>query len=91
MEAVLWDVSTGTRGGTNRERILQALDERPRNANQFSEDLDLDNKTIRHHLAVLVENKVLTDSGDEDGAIYLPPDLVRRLWEAVERILTEAE
>ncbi len=52
MEAVLWYVLTGTRGGPNRVRLLQAIDERPRNANQFAEDLDLDYTTIRHHLEV---------------------------------------
>ena len=30
MEAALWYVLSRTRGGTNRARILQALDERPR-------------------------------------------------------------
>jgi hypothetical protein len=41
MEGVLWYVLTGTRGGTNRVRILRAIDERPRNANQLAEDLEL--------------------------------------------------
>ncbi len=53
MEAALWYVLSGTRGGANRARILRALDERPRNANQLAEDLDLDYKTVRHHLEVL--------------------------------------
>lgn len=91
MEGVLWYVLTGTRGGPNRVRILTALDERPRNANQLAEDLDLDYKTIRHHLDVLEENGVVTDSGDDYGAVYLPTDRVRNHWDIVEQIREAAE
>jgi len=87
MEAALWYVLTGTRGGTNRARILRALDERPRNANQLSEDLDLDYKTIRHHLDVLADNDIVRDSGDDYGAVYLPTQRVRQNWGTVEQIL----
>jgi len=91
MEAVLWYVLTGTRGGTNRVRILQALDERPRNANQLAEDLDLDYKTVRHHLDVLEDNGVLEDSGDDYGAIYLPTDQARHHWDTIEDIMDQVE
>jgi DNA-binding transcriptional ArsR family regulator len=91
MEGVLWYVLTGTRGGTNRVRILQALDERPRNANQLAEDLDLDYKTVRHHLDVLMEHDILTNSGDDYGAVYLPTDRVRANWDTVEKIFAEVE
>jgi DNA-binding transcriptional ArsR family regulator len=91
MEGVLWYVLTGTRGGTNRVRILQALDERPRNANQLAEDLDLDYKTVRHHLDVLMEHDILTNSGDDYGAVYLPTDRVRANWDTVEKIFSEVE
>lgn len=90
MEAALWYVLTGTRGGTNRARILRALDERPRNANQLAEDLDLDYKTIRHHLDVLGDNDIVRDSGDDYGAVYLPTQRVRQNWETVEQILENA-
>jgi len=90
MEAVLWYVLTGTRGGENRIRILQALDDRPRNANQLAEDLDLDYKTVRHHLGVLAENDIVKDSGDDYGAVYLPTDRVRKHWDTVETIVEEA-
>ncbi len=90
MESVLWYVLTGTRGGRNRVRILQAVDNRPRNANQLAEDLDLDYKTVRHHLDVLVENNIVNKSGDEYGAIYLPTDRVRHHWGTVETITEEA-
>lgn len=74
MESVLWYVLTGTRGGPNRARILQTLDNQPGNANQLAEELDLDYKTVRHHLDVLSENGIITRSGDEYGAIYLPTE-----------------
>lgn len=91
MEAALWYVLTGTRGGPNRVRLLRAIDERPRNANQLADDLDLDYKTVRHHLDVLVENDIVDSSGDEYGAVYLPTDQVDHHWETVEDIIEEVE
>jgi len=91
MEAALWYVLTGTRGGPNRVRLLRAVDERPRNANQLAEDLGLDYKTVRHHLDVLVDNGIVESSGDDYGAIYLPTDRVRQHWDTVEDIVEEVE
>ena len=91
MEGVLWYVLTGTRGGKNRVRLLQTLDEQPRNANQLAEDLDLDYKTVRHHLDVLMENDVVRRSGDDYGAVYLPTERARHNWDAVETIIEEGD
>ena len=91
MESVLWYVLTGTRGGRNRIRILAALDDRPRNANQLAEDLDLDYKTVRHHLDVLQSNDVVTSSGEDYGTVYLPTDRVRVHWDVVEEIFESAD
>lgn len=87
MESVLWYVLTGTRGGPNRIRLLRAVDERPRNANQLAENLDLDYKTVRHHLDVLTDNDMLEKSGDDYGAIYLTTDRLDHHWETVEEIM----
>ncbi|MFC3476649.1 ArsR/SmtB family transcription factor [Halobacterium litoreum] len=91
MEAALWYVLTGTRGGPNRVRLLRAVNERPRNANQLAEDLDLDYKTVRHHLEVLVDNDIVESSGDDYGAVYLPTDRARTHWETVEDIIEEVD
>lgn len=91
MESVLWYVLTGTRGGSNRIRILRALDERPRNANQLAEDLDLDYKTVRHHLDVLTSNDVVTSGGDDYGTVYMPTERVRAYWDVVEEIMENAD
>ena len=91
MEGVLWYVLTGTRGGANRARILRAINERPRNANRLADDLDLDYKTVRHHLDVLIDNDVLRNSGDDYGAVYLPTEQVNHYWDTVEEIIEQVE
>ena len=71
MEAVLWQVLAGTRGGPNRARLLRAIDERPRNINRLAEDLDLDYKTVQHHMEVdptAVRGGVAPDRADQ-GAL----------------------
>ena len=91
MEAVLWYVLTGTRGGPNRVRFLRAVDERPRNANQLASDLELDYTTIRHHLDVLVENGMVQKSGGDYGAVYLTTDQVEHHWDTVEQIIEQVD
>jgi len=61
----------GTRGGLNRARIIEALHERPYNANQLSEALEIDYRTIRHHLDLLRKNGFLARPvGDAYGSPY---------------------
>ena len=91
MEKVLWYVLAGTRGGVNRVRLLREIDERPRNANQLAEELELNYDTVRHRLDVLEENDVVAASGDEYGAVYLPSDVARDHWDVVEDIIQQLE
>lgn len=89
MEAVLWQVLAGTRGGPNRARILRELDQRPRNANRLADDLDLAYKTVTHHLEVLEENDVVHSTDDDYGAVYMPTDRARTHWDTVEEIVEQ--
>lgn len=91
MEMVLWQTLAGTRGGPNRARILRALDERPRNANQLAEDLSMAYNTIRHHLRVLEKNGVVKSSGANYGTVYLPSERTRSHWDTVEQILSQID
>jgi DNA-binding transcriptional ArsR family regulator len=91
MEKVLWYVLAGTQGGINRARLLREIDERPRNPNQLSEELDLNYDTVRHHLDVLVDNGVVESSGNDYGAVYLPSDATRDHWDVVEEIIHQLE
>lgn len=91
MDTVLWQTLAGTRGGPNRARVLRALSEQPRNANQLADDLDLAYNTVRYHLDVLEENGVITSSDADYGTVYLPSDRTQSNCETVETILTQLD
>ena len=91
MEGVLWYLLASTRGSQNRVRIVRALDERPRNANQLATELDLDYKTVQHHLDVLLDNNVLRRTDDDYAAVYLFTDQLESNWGLVEEILATVD
>lgn len=66
---LLWYVMAGTRGGKTRALILKCLHERPHNTNQLAEVLNLDYKTVKHHLNVLFKNGIIAQ--ESDGYIKL--------------------
>jgi len=87
MEGVLWYLLASSRGGPSRVKLLSAIAERPRNANQLAAAVDLDYTTVRHHLDVMMDNRVVERSGDGYGAVYLLSAQVRANWDVVEEIL----
>lgn len=91
MKKLLWYLIAGTKGGYNRAKIIKCIQERPYNANQLSEKLDLDYKTIRHHIKVLEENNIIVSSGDKYGTMYFLSnemennrDIFEEIWKSVE-------
>jgi DNA-binding transcriptional ArsR family regulator len=88
---VLWQALAGTRGGPNRARILRALADHPQNANQLADEFDLAYNTVRHHLEVLEENKIVQSSNADYGTVYLPSERVRDNWDTVEEIITQID
>lgn len=91
MEDVLWYVLASSRGGATRARIVRALDERPRNANQLATELDLDYSTVRHHLDVLMDNNLVRRPDDGYAAPYLFTEQARAHWDTVEEVLDAVE
>ena len=67
---LLWFLFAGTRGGDNRIRILDILIKKALNINKISEELQLDYKTIQHHIHVLQKNNLITKMGDKYGVLY---------------------
>lgn len=91
MEKALWYLLAGTRGGENRARLIRALRERPRNANQLSEVLDVEYNTVRYHLDKLEEHDVVEAGGNEYGELYFLTDRFEQHTEEFERITDHME
>jgi predicted ArsR family transcriptional regulator len=60
----------GTWGGYTRGLILKHLTDKPYDANQLVEALNIDYKTIRRHLDVLVKDGIVTIEGCKYDKIY---------------------
>jgi len=85
MKQILWWLIAGSKGGINRARIIIALQKRPYNANQLTQTLSLDYKTVRHHLNVLKKNNLITQMGEGYGTMYfLSENLKNRFDEFLE-------
>jgi DNA-binding transcriptional ArsR family regulator len=91
MEDTLWYLLASSRGGPTRVALLRAIDERPRNANQLAEELDLDYTTVRHHLDILMQNNLIKRTGDGYGAIYRYTDRLDAHRETLEEVLAVVE
>lgn len=70
MKQVLWWLIAGSRGGINRARIIHLLHLRPYNANQMTQMLNLDYKTVRHHLDVLKKHQMIKSMEEGYGSMY---------------------
>jgi DNA-binding transcriptional ArsR family regulator len=79
----------GTRGGPTRAKIIEALKETPQNANQLATSLNMDYKTIRHHLSVLEKNRIITSVGDKYGATYFLSQVMEENYALFEEILNK--
>jgi predicted transcriptional regulator len=67
---LLWYLFAGSKGGDNRIKIIELLKERPYNMNQIAEMLNLDYKAIKHHIAVLEKNNIISRMGEKYGVLY---------------------
>ena len=91
MEKALWYLFAGSRGGTNRVRIVRALRERPQNANELADELAVDYNTITHHLDMLTEHDVVEPSEHDYGKLYFLTDQFEQHTETFEQIAEKVE
>ncbi|GAB7010750.1 ArsR/SmtB family transcription factor [Halorubrum trueperi] len=91
MRQLLWWLIGGSRGGRNRLRIVRTLEERPMNTNQLSNELDLNYKTVQHHLEVLEENNIVTTQGDDYGKLYFLTDRMTHNLDILEEVVEQTD
>ena len=71
MKNLLWYLIAGTKGGKTRGRIVEFLKKNPSNTNKIAKMLNLDYKTVTHHIGVLEKNNIIVAVNKGNyGAVY---------------------
>ena len=89
MDKFIWGILAGTKGATNRARIIDELKNRPYNVNQLAEKLELDYKTVKQHIRVLESNNMVTSTGKKYGTLYFLSDKMEQNYDSFQEIWEE--
>ena len=84
---ILWSIVAGTRGGANRAKILNLVGDTPMNANRIATELDLDHKTVVHHVKVLSKNELVARDEKDYGAEYRLTQIMKENQGVLEEIM----
>ena len=84
---ILWMFVAGTRGGANRARILNLLKETPMNAHKIAKSLNLDHKTVSHHLKILSKNDLVEKAEKTYGAEYQLSQIMNKNQDVLTKIM----
>jgi len=70
-------------------RIIKSIIEGPKNANQLSKDMDVNYRTVEHHMKVLEANGLVTTQGDGYGKVYFPSPVILRNLDNLVKLLED--
>ena len=84
---ILWAIIAGTRGGVNRAKILNLIKNNPLNANKIATELNLDHKTVAHHVKILSKNKLIIKAEKNYGAEYQLTQIMTENQNVLEEIM----
>jgi predicted transcriptional regulator len=84
---ILWSIIAGTRGGVNRAKILNLVKDNPLNANKIATVLNLDYKTVVHHVKILSKNELIVKAEKDYGAEYQLTQIMKDNQIALEEIM----
>jgi len=76
----------GSQGGYSRLQILSSLRESPSNANQLATLLQMDYTTIRYHLKILEDNRLVVAVGKDYAQTYVLSSLLEENYESFKEI-----
>lgn len=86
---ILW-ILVGSKGGQTRARILEILSEKPMNAHQLAETLELNYHTITYNINVLIKNRLIDVEGPHYGQVYVPSKIFTSNINAFKKLIGEA-
>jgi predicted ArsR family transcriptional regulator len=69
--------------------MIQILKETPQNANQLANSLEMDYRTIRHHLEVLQKNRIIVSEGEGYGKTYFLSQVMEENYALFEEIVNK--
>ncbi|ADN50623.1 ArsR/SmtB family transcription factor [Vulcanisaeta distributa] len=79
-----------SRGGPIRSKILLLLRERPTNINRIAKELNMDYKTVKHHLELLEKNGLVKRLGLRYGDVYFIEDNAYKHWDELYVLIKES-
>lgn len=90
-EMLLW-LFIGSRGGVNRARIINLIHQKPYNTNQITDELNLNYKTVRHHLDLLEKNKIIKSNKKiKYGSVFFLTTEMKNNYRIFEEIYKKLE
>lgn len=86
---LLWYLFAGSKGGENRIKIINLLQDTPLNINRMAEVLDLDYKAVQHHVDVLEKNNLVSRMGEKYGIMYFVSNYLESNMDTFREIVTK--
>ena len=86
---LLWYLFAGSKGGENRIKIINLLQDTPLNINRMAEVLDLDYKAVQHHVDVLEKNNLVSRMGEKYGIMYFVSNYLESNMDTFKEIITK--
>jgi len=88
-EDFLWYLIAGSKGGENRVKIINLLQETPLDINRMAEVLNLDYKAVQHHVDVLEKNNLLFHIGEKYGVMYFVSNYLESKMDTYKEIVNK--
>ncbi|MDG6999613.1 MAG: winged helix-turn-helix transcriptional regulator [Nitrososphaerota archaeon] len=88
-DQMFWWLIIGSKGGSTRAKMLQLICERPMNAHQLSEAMNVNYRTATFHLDVMLRNGLVMAEGPKYGLVYFPSPVCRAHKELLMTVIAE--
>jgi predicted transcriptional regulator len=86
---LLWYLFAGSKGGENRIKIINLLQDTPLNINRMAEALNLDYKAVQHHVDVLQKNNLVSRMGEKYGIMYFVSNYLESNMDSFKEIVNK--